>query len=275
MTGDGSRVGRDGRLALRFERRGGGTALAASRWTVPLQVLAPLALPDVAAVVSVLNPTGGVVGGDRLTVDIEVGPGAHACLTTPSATRIYRTAGPPATQVVRLALRAGATLEWVPEHTIPFAGSIFQQSIEVAMDEGATLILVDAYAAGRIACGEAWRFGRLDSALTVRDATGLVLHDRFVLPAAVSPDGLGLAEGSAYFAAVALVADQGIDRLAEALGDVALDGATLGTARLPRRGALVRCLAVSAPALGEALGAVWRLARRELLKQPPLALRKG
>ena len=54
------RVGRDGTLRLRFERRGAATVLAGCRFTLPLQVLAPLALDDPAAVVSILNPTGGV-----------------------------------------------------------------------------------------------------------------------------------------------------------------------------------------------------------------------
>src|SRR5438552_1917736 len=71
-----SRVGRDGALALRFERRGDRSVLAGCRWRLPLQVLAPLALDDAAAIVSILNPTGGLVGGDRLVVDVAVGAGA-------------------------------------------------------------------------------------------------------------------------------------------------------------------------------------------------------
>src|SRR5881628_912526 len=121
-----SRVGRDGALALRFERRGDRSVLAGCRWRLPLQVLAPLALDDAAAIVSILNPTGGLVGGDRLAVDA----GAHACLTTPSATKVYRTAVGPAEQAVRLTLAPGARLEWVPDHTIPFAGAALRQRVE-------------------------------------------------------------------------------------------------------------------------------------------------
>jgi hypothetical protein len=44
---------------------------------------------------------------------------------------------------------------------------------------------------------------------------------------------------------------------------------------LPRRGALVRCLAPTAPALVDAIEGCWRLARRALLGLPALALRKG
>src|SRR5207247_378519 len=134
-----SRVGRDGALALRFERRGDRSVLAGCRWRLPLQVLAPLALDDAAAIVSILNPTGGLVGGDRLVVDVAVGAGAHACLTTPSATKVYRTAVGPAEQAVRLTLAPGARLEWVPDHTIPFAGAALRQRVEAAVPEGAAL----------------------------------------------------------------------------------------------------------------------------------------
>ncbi|HEU4369225.1 MAG TPA: urease accessory protein UreD [Methylomirabilota bacterium] len=270
------RVGRDGALRLRFERRGAATVLAACRSTLPLQVLAPVALDDPAAVVSLLNPTGGVLGGDRLAIDVEVGPGAHACLTTPSATRVYRAAAEPAEQRVRLALGAGAIGEWVPDHTIPSAGAALRQTLEVEAGEGAALIAVDAFAAGRVARGEAWRFALLDGTLTVRDARGLVLHDRFVLASGDRWGGLGFAEGHPYFATVVVVADTGLDDFVAGLpvALAAVGGATAAAARLPRRGALVRCLAAGAPALTQALETVWAFARRRVLGRPPLALRK-
>src|SRR5207245_11659328 len=100
----GVRVGRDGALQLRCERRGPATVVAGCRYTLPLQVLAPVALDDPAAVVSMLNPTGGLVGGDRLSIDVGVAAGAHAVLTTPSATRVYRTEGEETIQSVRPAI---------------------------------------------------------------------------------------------------------------------------------------------------------------------------
>ena len=60
------RVGRDGALRLRFERRGAATVATGWRYTLPLQAPAPVALDDPAGGVSILNPTGGLVGGDRL-----------------------------------------------------------------------------------------------------------------------------------------------------------------------------------------------------------------
>src|SRR5205085_2795441 len=206
LTSPPARVGRDGALSLRFDRRDGRSVLAGCRWTMPLQVLAPLALDDAASIVCMLNPTGGLVGGDRLAIDVGVGAGAHACLTTPSATKVYRTVAGPAEQTVRLTLAPGARLEWVPDHAIPFAGSAFQQRVEAEVPAGAALLLIDAFA----------------------------------------------------------------DDVA-ALGG---DDAEVGAGLLPRRGALVRCLAADAPALGRVLEGVWAAARRRVLGLAPLRLRK-
>ena len=272
-----TRVGRDGALRLHFERRGDRSVLARARFTLPLQVLAPVGLDDPAAVVSILNPTGGLVGGDRLAVDVRVGAAAHACLTTPSATKVYRTTGEPAVQDVALSLEPGAVCEWIPDHTIPFAGASLRQRITAEVGDGACLILVDAFAAGRVGRGEAWAFRQLDSAITVRDAKGWLLRDRFVLEGegGLDPRALGAAECRPYWASLVVVAD-GVEafRRGVAARFPPEGGLSVAAGALPRRGILIRCLAPSAPLLLDALVTLWSTARREVLGLPPLALRK-
>jgi len=279
---DAARVGRDGALRLQFERRGAATVVAGCRSTLPLQVLAPLALDDPAAIVSILNPTGGLVGGDRLSIDVNLAAGTHAVLTTPSATRVYRTDAEETTQSVKLALGPRAVVEWVPDHTIPFAGSAFRQAIDVDMDATAGLILVDAFSAGRIARGEAWRFAALESAVSIRDQYGWLLHDRFVLRGPVAKDdpawdGLGCGELHPYFASIAIVGAFDLEQLTAEIRRLWASGgdAWVGVAALARRGALVRCLAASAPALIDTIETCWGLGRRALLGLPPLRLRKA
>ena len=276
-----ARVGRDGALRLRFERRGSKTVVAGCRYTLPLQALAPVALDDPAAVVSILNPTGGLVGGDRLSIDVEATAGAHAVLTTPSATRVYRTDAEDATQSVKIAIGPEAAVEWVPDHTIPFAGSAFRQTLDVEMDETARLILVDAFSAGRVGRGEAWQFARLDSAVSVRDRQGWLLHDRLALRGMTGKDaawdGLGYAEAHPYFATIAIVGSCDRERLAADVREQCpgVDAGRIGVAALARGGLLIRCLAASAPELIETIETCWGLGRRALLGLPPLALRKG
>src|ERR1043166_1148030 len=62
-----SRVGRDGYLALEFERRPHQTILTRCRFRLPLQALKPSYIGgDGSAFMLLLNPGGGLVGGDRL-----------------------------------------------------------------------------------------------------------------------------------------------------------------------------------------------------------------
>src|SRR5262249_61530398 len=72
---------------------------------------------------------------------------------------------------------------------------------------GAQRVVGGAFAAGRGARGEAWRFARLESALLVADAGGWLLRDRFVLRAPPAWDAAGLAEGARYFATIAAFGD--------------------------------------------------------------------
>ena len=59
--------------------------LTARRFTLPLQALEPMALADDgAAPLLLLNPTGGILGGDRLETEVVLGAGAHVVLSTPS-----------------------------------------------------------------------------------------------------------------------------------------------------------------------------------------------
>jgi urease accessory protein len=252
------------------------------RYTLPLQTLAPVALDDPAAVVSILNPTGGLVGGDRLSIDVEATADAHAVLTTPSATRVYRTDGEDAVQSVKISIGPRAIVEWVPDHTIPFAGSAFRQTLDVEMDETSRLILVDAFSAGRVGRGEAWQFALLDSAVSVRDRQGWLLHDRLALRGPMTGtdtawDGLGFAESHPYFATLAIIGSFDRERFTADVRQQCpgVDAGRVGVAALARGGLLVRCLAPSAPELIDTIEICWGLGRRALLGLPPLALRKG
>src|SRR6266849_10301803 len=130
------RVGRDGFLRLRFARSGASTILAQSRFSLPLQALTPLTLADGASYLMLLNPTGGVLGGDHLITEIALEAGTHVCLTTPSSTRIYRTAEMPAVLETVIQLGEGATLEYFPDHLIPHTGAALHQSLHIEMARG-------------------------------------------------------------------------------------------------------------------------------------------
>lgn len=80
---------------------------------------------DDQAYVYLLNPTGGIVQGDRLETEVVLEPGARALLTTQSATKVYRMERGYAEELNRYTLRGDAVLEYLPDQTIPFAGARF------------------------------------------------------------------------------------------------------------------------------------------------------
>ena len=274
------RTGRDGFLGLAFERRAGRTVLTGRRFTLPLQALEPVDLDGTgAATLLVLNPTGGVLGGDRLETRVELGPGSHVCLSTPSATRVYRSTGAASVQRVVFRVGEGARLEYMPDHVIPSPGARLVQSVQVEMAPGASAVLCDAWAVGRAARGEAWRFDLLDTGTIVRDSEGLLFKDRLILGGAQGWGGLGAAEGMAYVATVVCLSPTygRLDDLASSLSTL-LEGTGLearaGVTMLARGGVVVRLLARSAPELQRAIDLAWTCCRNLLWSLGPLALRK-
>ena len=258
--------------------------LTGRRFTLPLQALEPMDLAgDGSATLLLLNPTGGVLGGDRLETEVSLGPGSRVCLSTPSATRVYRSPERAAVQRVTITLGAGAVLEWLPDHLIPSPGARLRQVTEVTMGSDATLLYLDSWAAGRAARSEAWGFALLDSSLLVRDGTGPLVRERAVISEGLRPDGLGGTEGFAYVATfVALRAGEptpgaGWGDLAVALQqdlDTVAPDCRAGVTTLGRGGVLVRFLCPTAPALSTCVDAVWARCRLHLLGLGPLRLRK-
>jgi len=273
------RVGRDGFLRLRFARSGASTILAQSRFSLPLQALTPLPLADGASYLMLLNPTGGVLGGDHLITEIVQEAGTHVCLTTPSATRIYRTAEKPAILETVIHLDEGATLEYFPDHVIPHAGSALRQSLRIEMARGSRAILLDSMACGRVAHGERWVFTEIDSRTEVYAGGRPAFINRSrIVPASNRPDRLGWMEEFDYMSSMGLFGDgftrwpQVAAAMNEELNSVpeVRGGATL----LSRGGCVVRFLARSASEMTFANKKLWDAAREMLLRLSPLDHRK-
>ncbi len=275
-----NRVGRDGALSLVFQRQGGRTVLTERRFTLPLQALEPISVDgDGSVYLMLLNPTGGLVGGDHLKTEITLGPGTHVCLTTPSATKVYRTVGPPAVQETTIRLGEGAVLEYLPDHVIPYPGSVFHQSLIVEMEKESRAVVFDGFAVGRLARGEEWTFKEIVNRTTVTcQGRPLFLGRARVDPSTRALAGLGKMEEFGYLASLGLFGE-GFGRwettaraLEERLGELpALRG---GVSQISRGDCLVRFLVALASDLTHAVGSLWALARQLLFGLPPLDLRK-
>src|SRR5437660_4919808 len=110
-------------LSLSFARDENRCVLAKRSHEGPLVVQKPL-YPEGVEVCHaiVVHPPGGIAGGDELALDVRCERGSHALLTTPGASKWYRSAGTWARQ--SLHFKIAGTLEWLPRETIVFDGAL-------------------------------------------------------------------------------------------------------------------------------------------------------
>jgi urease accessory protein len=108
-----------------------------------------------------VHPPGGLVGGDRLDIVLDVQAGAHLLVTTPAATRFYRSIAGEAAQVVQARVAAGATLEWVPLETLAYPSCEGRNELRFELEPGARLLASEVLGLGLPAAGESFETGRL------------------------------------------------------------------------------------------------------------------
>jgi urease accessory protein len=218
-----------GHLKLAY-RRDGERTLVHDQHTGPLRVLKSLH-PEAAHIChSVLvHPPAGMVGGDRIVIDVDVATAAHALITTPGATRFYRSLGEPATQSLTARAAAGARLEWLPLETLAYSGCLAENQLRFELAEGAEMIGWDLLALGLPASDQPFATGRITQQIDLpgrwleRGVTAADDHRLLASPLAWAGHGV---LACLWFAADAAMPDARRDRLLDAARD-AIDGHAL------------------------------------------------
>jgi urease accessory protein len=227
------------RLALRFANDNGRSRLTHREHEGPLVVQKPL-YPEGDGVCQciVVHPPGGVAGGDRLALNVDVAPGAHAQLTTPGAAKWYRSGGNPAEQQAVFRVAEGAALEWLPQGTIVFDGAQATSVTRIELERGATYLGWDVICLGRTASAERFRQGEWRQRIDIFRDNALVWSERTLLhgdcPLLSSRVGLNGAPVFGTFVAMTTTIDDALLASCRVLAPARGEGAVT---RLP--GALV------------------------------------
>jgi urease accessory protein len=263
------------RLSLGFEPVAGRTAVTRRSHQGPLYCQRPFYPErDGTCHLYVLHPPGGVVGGDELTVEVDVSAGSRVLVTTPAATKLYRCPGASSVVSNRLTVGPDAVLEWLPAETIAFGGTHARLTTSVALDPGARFIGWEVTCLGRPAAGDAFASGVLEQRTELFIGGRPVILDRTVTEGGGSlqrgPWGWGGRSVHGLFLATlatgALVRElrEGVrvERAGSLFGVTTLGGVTV-----------CRFLGERVQDARDCLTQAWQIARRHLLDKPACAPR--
>jgi urease accessory protein len=259
-----------GHLKLRATTRAHGrTVLAAQSFRAPFHLSKPYWDADTRVLVTqVVNPTAGILSGDRLESEIAVDADAALLVTTPSASRVFKMNHGAAECRQHFAVAAGAWLEVLPEPLVPHRGSRYRQSTTVAVEPGGALFFVDQLMPGRVAHGETWQWDRLRLELDIALGGERVLRERLdqggeELRALAALAGSGPA---ACFANAVLIAPSSEETPAwrAPLAQLHGNGLWLGVSALRKGGWSLKIVAADAVQLRRTLRAVRTILARHL-----------
>lgn len=262
MAGGRRRVRVDGGARVTLRDDAGTTRLRELWHHDPMRVLLPEPVDDVIPHVVLLNTAGGLVGGDSLRTEIEVGDRARALVTGQAAEKVYRSDGPEVS--IRTALSAGrdAWLEWMPQETILFDASRLDRRLSIELAAGARCLAGEILVLGRRARGEtvarAWLRDRWEvrreGRLAWADALALRPEEPGALDAPFALDGAAAMATLAYCAGDAPSLLEGLREALAGHGE-GIAASCMGEILL------VRGLSPDAQALRRAVAAAWRFLR--------------
>ena len=165
-------------LALEFALRGARTRLTAQRHCGPLLVQRPFH-PESSDVCHayLIHPPAGIVGGDELQLTVKLANGAQVLLTTPSATRFYRSSALVSQLTQEFTVADDACLEWLPQENLLFDAARARITTRVELAPRARFVGWEMLCLGRPACAEGFAHGTLDQRIALyRDGHPLLLE---------------------------------------------------------------------------------------------------
>lgn len=272
----------NGEIRLEIDRRDAGESyLGKQYYKLPLQVMPPFYQDDDGTCfLYLLNPSGGILTYDNFKIEVKVKDGAKACISTPSATKIYkkREAGVlEAQQENVFYVGSGSVLEYCPDEIIPYADSAFRQENRFYLEADSTLITWDILSGGRALRGEVFRFERYASETGIYvNGVPLVMDKMVLQPRETDVANMQCMRGYLYTATVYAYGSRCTEGLAETLREEGakyaddLFGASLVTEKL----IAVKILGSHAYRVLEEVHRVWEALREGMMDKKAVRLRK-
>ncbi|KAM1212971.1 hypothetical protein ACFX2J_004450 [Malus domestica] len=151
---------REGRVEV--EKVGGRSTVTRCFSKYPLKFIIPRKVgPSKTDAVWVYNLTygGGIVSGDSISCEFNIGDGCTTVLTTQASTKVYKSVGfKCCEQVLEARVGSNALLAVIPDPVTCFSTARYSQKQVFRVVSDSSLVIVDWITSGRHESGEKWDF---------------------------------------------------------------------------------------------------------------------
>lgn len=258
-----------GKLNLTYDYQQNKTQLVSQLMQAPLKIQRSF-YPEGAETchTTILHTAGGIVGGDQLLQTIHLKPYSQVVITTPSASKIYRSNGLQSQQNINIYLDAHSCLEYIPQESIIFNQANYQQTLNIYLTENSHYFGWEWVRFGRTARGETFIEGNWRSNTHLYYENKPLWVDRQWFPASEilwnSPHGLFNQPlvGTIVYSGKPLNKAQ-ITAFRQ-LGETFIKNGEYGVTRTQNHGLLCRYRGSSLSELKQWSLAVWSLLREEI-----------
>ena len=135
----------------------------------------------------IINTAGGLTGGDRLAVAVNVEDGAHAVISTQACEKIYRAESGRAVVDNTVVVGPAGRCDWLPQETILFDGAGLERQLQVTISGDSHFFAVEALVPGRSASGETINTLALHDRIAIRRDGRLIYADALSLSGRMQP----------------------------------------------------------------------------------------
>lgn len=126
-----------------------------------------------------ITTSGGLTGGDTISLDLGVEAGGQATMTTQAAEKLYRVLPDEAPISIKTTLDVaeGARCEWLAQEAIAFNQTRVHRTLDISLAPGARLIAAESMVLGRTAMGESFEDGFIHDGWQIRRSEDLIWVD--------------------------------------------------------------------------------------------------
>lgn len=203
-------------LDLELINRFGKTVMGRCSRKGPLTFQRPFYPENEVCHLYLLHPPGGIVGSDEIHLDIRLNPDTHNLVTTPGATKFYRSAGDLAIQNQGFSIDDSAVLEWFPQETILFPGAKAKLSTRIDLTGTARFFGWEILCFGRPVNDIKFDTGSIQNRVSVfRDGKPLFIEHLMMNPDDESGKILENKTGFAHYPVTGTFLATGVDDVTE------------------------------------------------------------